>query len=459
MWFLTYLLVVVGFLLGALLIVHLLAQRKSPASTIAWLMTIIVMPYVGVPLYLLLGGRKIRKMAEQKRALYLPESDVTADPTTGFTQRLLASLGAPRTTTGNKVELLGTGETAYGRIIDLIEEAHQRIHITTFILGRDEVGQSIVSHLSRRARDGIEVRLVVDALGSFWSSRSTVKPLLQAGGMTARFMPMLTLPTNGSANLRNHRKLIVADGKRAIVGGMNLAKQYMGPVRHPKRWRDIALHIEGPAVHDIEEIFRLDWNFAAGKKRHLESYESTADAECGDGSVQVIGSGPDVPGDPLYDAKLTMMFQARERIWIATPYFIPDQGICRALILAVRRGVDVRVLIPNRSNHLPADWARAAYLREFADVGGQVYRYPHSMMHGKVTIFDHSCAIVGSANVDMRSLFLNYELNLFVYSKPEIETVAEWVQALMIASRTGVPKPTRLGRVGENFGHLIAPLL
>jgi cardiolipin synthase len=179
----------------------------------------------------------------------------------------------------------------------------------------------------------------------------------------------------------------------------------------------------------------------------------------GDASLQVVASGPDVPDDTYYDAVLSALFQARERIWIATPYFIPDEAITRGLVLAARRGVDVTVLVPLRSNHLSADIAGGSYLRQIVKAGGHVRPFARGMMHAKVMLIDHDVAVLGSANLDMRSLFLDYEIALFVYTRPEIERFGAWFDALLAECDQALPEPGRVRVLAEDFGRLLAPLM
>jgi cardiolipin synthase A/B len=255
------------------------------------------------------------------------------------------------------------------------------------------------------------------------------------------------------ANLRLHLKIIVTDGTTAIVGGMNLAHEYMGPTPSARRWRDLSARVRGPAIADIAAVFAADWAFAA----RAELAPSPPPAEAGDATIQVVGSGPDVRDDLLYDAFLSAVFEARERIWIATPYFVPDSALIRGLVLAARRSVDVRVVVPARSNHITADYAGASYLRELAAAGGRICCYQPGMLHAKCLVVDHALAVIGSANLDMRSLFLNYEIALFLSSPAEIATGAAWFEALWPSC--GELRPaTRPRLLVESVARLIGPL-
>lgn len=459
-WLLSQLLTSLGFALALLLLAHLLRQKRSPVSTLAWLLTIILLPYIGVPLYLMFGGRKFQRIAGHKERVYHVPRSAPTGTLGGGTERILQSYGVPPATVKNAITVVLDGVTAYHEVLKLIDEAEKSIHITTYILGRDDVGRSIVERLARRASEGVEVRLLLDTLGSWRIGRRFVAPLIRSGAHVAFFMRMLHFPFRGRANLRNHRKVVIADGSRAMVGGMNLAADYMGPTYDPARWRDVSLVVDGPAVKDLSDLFLSDWKFTT--KEALSPSEPTphpAELPSEDSRVQVVASGPDVTGDPLYEALISIIFAAQTRIWVVTPYFVPDETLARALELAARRGVDVRLIIPARSNHLFADLARASYVRQIHDAGAKIFQFTPVMLHAKVIVIDDGLAVVGSANMDIRSLFLNYEVALFLFTRLQTGTVTAWIEGLLPDCQIGLP-PRGMGReLVENVVRLLSPLL
>jgi cardiolipin synthase A/B len=450
-----------GFLLALVFLANLFRQRRSPSSTVAWLLVILWLPYVGVPLYLMLGGRKMSRLARRKEEIYHRPPGPSDGNSSSAVGRLLASYGIPPARGGNCVELVTSGEAAYERVLRLIDEARSTIHITTYILGRDEGSKELVERLTRRASEGIAVRVLLDDVGSWRVGRRFLAPLKAAGAQVAFFMPVLHLPFRGRANLRNHRKVIVVDGRIALTGGMNLAWPYMGPPSLKGQWQDASVVVEGPAVSDLEDLFASDWKFTTGAEPAGRSHDLPYFAGGGMDStvVQVVASGPDVAGDPLYESLLALIFSAEDRIWIVTPYFVPDEMLARALILATRRGVDVRLIVPARSNHLSADLARASYLRDLFNAGARVLLYGPVMLHAKVIVFDDHLAVIGSANMDMRSLFLNYEVALFVASPTQVAEVAAWARGLMIDTLPELPPPGLPRELAENVVRLVSPLL
>ncbi len=456
---LAHLSLVVGFLLAVLCVAHILRQRRSPSATIAWLLAIVLIPYLGLPLYLLLGGRKMRRIAGGKTNLVLPPGEACPLEQAAPIDRLLRTYGIPGATAGNRFTLRPSGEEVYRCLMELIEEAAQSLWMTTFILHPDKVGKEVVSRLAAKANEGVDVRLLLDGVGSMHTSWSALAPLTEAGGQVQFFMPVFRRPFRGRTNWRNHRKMVIADQRRVLAGGANIADEYLGPLPDPDRWRDLSFTLQGPAVAMYEEIFRSDWEFASEEKIELPA-PPPAEHQAADAIVQVAPSGPDVVGDTLYDTILSAAFAAQRRLWVATPYFLPDEALVRAVILAAHRGVDVRIIVPRRSNHPLADLARGAYLREIQAAGGTILRFTATMLHAKALLMDDELAMIGSANMDMRSLLLNYESALIVYSRREVEATAQWFESLAKNASVGVkPKVSMLRDLCEGVVRMIAPQL
>lgn len=463
---LPHLLTVLGFLLAFFAIARLLSERKQPGNTFAWLLAIAFVPYVGVPLYLLLGGRKVRKLAARKARLCpvipgLPPSPAAELPTA----RLLTRNGVCPPIGGNRVQFIADGEEAFARLERGLREARHTIHFMTFILGRDAVGRRIVRLLAQRAREGVKVRVLLDALGCFPTSGRFCDPIREAGGEVVKFMPVLPLQSRGSANLRNHRKIVIVDHEFAGIGGRNLAIEYMGPGPWRKRWRDFGAVIEGPAVSLLNEIFLADWSFASGQPLEQLQAQMPAPAAipiAGNSELQIVASGPDVAGDPLYEGILSLVEAANRSIWIVTPYFIPDEVLLRLLVLKARSGADVRLVVPARSNHPITDWARRYALRELQAAGARVLLYGPGMNHSKVILVDESIALWGSANLDLRSLFVNFEIGAVTYSATDAATVAGFMRETFAHCRP-LPAAPRQRRffpaLGEEISRLLAPLL
>jgi cardiolipin synthase len=460
-----HLLTVAGFMLAFFAIARLMSERKQPGNTFAWLLAIAFIPYIGVPLFLIFGGRKVKKIAARKARLspHSPDYPASLDSDKPAA-RVLTLNGACPPLGGNRVHFLTTGEESFAALERHIREAKHSIHIMTFILGRDAVGKRLITLLAQRAREGVKVRLMLDALGCFLSSRGFCDPLRRAGGEVVRFMPVLPLQTRGSANLRNHRKIAIFDHRIAAVGGRNLAIEYMGPTPYRKRWRDFGAVVEGPAVAVLNDIFNADWAFASGQPIALMQSDLAAGSQkaAGSSDVQIVASGPDVTGDPLYEGILSLVQQAERSVWMVTPYFIPDEVLYRSLLVQARAGIDVRLVVPRRSDHVITDLARGFYLRGLLAAGVKVLFYQGGMNHAKLLLVDGKIGLFGSANMDLRSLFLNFEVGAVTYSQPEADAIHAWMEDVFRQSQPMVErrkKPRLIPTVGEEIARLLAPLL
>jgi cardiolipin synthase len=458
-WLAVYLLPSVGFILGIVLLSHILRERRSPTSTLAWLMAILFVPYLGVPLYLIFGGRKMTRIAATKPKLARDPLSPGVDSHHRRTYHFEPNEGIFPPTAHNHIAFLPDGEQAYRGILDAIQDARHCIFIATFILGNDETGTAIVNALTKKASEGLTVHLLLDALGCAKLRHRFLAPLQEAGGHVAFFMPMLHLPFRGRANLRNHRKIIIVDNQTAILGGMNLASEYMGSLPSPERWKDLSLLVQGPVVAHVADIFRSDWKFASkvtlsSNTINLPLMQSDCNAV-----TQLVASGPDVRNDSLRNEILTAIFRADRRIWIVTPYFVPDELLLEALCIASRRNVDVSILLPRKSNHRLADLVREGYLTRVQEAGAGIWLYQPHMLHAKAILVDESIVIVGSANMDMRSLLLNYEIALCIYDADAIGQMESWMLSLKADCCGREMKTKSVFGLIESVGRLLAPLL
>lgn len=451
-WLTAHLATVVGALLLVPFLARILRERRPPASTIAWLLAVLAVPYLGVPLYLLIGSRKVPN-PRGKTQLFARRAAPSPGDMNPIASLLFAA-GIPAPTAGNSVELLPTGEAAFARLLELVTGAHRTVDLATFILADDATGRRIVDALAERAAAGVRVRVLLDGL---FARRAgpVLETLRNAGAEVVIFSPLLSLALARAENLRNHRKVTLVDGEHAWMGGMNIAEEYMGPEPLPGRWRDLAAHVRGPAVARFAAVFAAD--FAHAREEPPPALEERApEIVAGSALAQVVPSGPDAVDDSLYEALLTACYGAKARVWVATPYFVPDEALSRALTAAARRGLDVLIVVPRRSNHLLADLAGGSYLRPIAAAGARVATYP-LMLHAKAFLVDESLAVLGSANFDMRSLFLNYEIALFAYSPREIDALARWFEG--VARECGELAPAgRFRSLAEDLGRLFAPI-
>ncbi len=456
-WFLGHIFSILNFLLAILFVSFILRSKRPPGNTLAWLFFVLLVPYVGIPFYIFLTDRKYQTRLQRKKALYTPNPAVISQ-WEGAVEKLLAGLGVPPSSSGQKAELISSGEEAYARIIQLIASARSRIHLTTFIFAKDPVAESVIELLEKKAEEGVSVRLLLDSFGSVMVKHPSFKRLREKGAEVIFFNPVIHMPFRGRANLRNHRKLLIVDSQKAILGGMNMAKEYMGPTPDPARWTDLCLEVEGSCVGEMETIFIEDWKFATGKDPGRESALAPNIRVVAGSHLQVIASGPDVMFDPLYDTLISLIYQASKRIWIATPYFIPDESLTRALELAARRGIEVRVLVPRNSNHFLADLSRGTYLRQLLKSGCQV-DLSEKMLHAKAFLVDEKYAILGSANFDMRSLLLNYEIGILIREGKPMTALEQWFQGQFRSAGKSDFQVNYFLDLAEGIGRVLGPLI
>ena len=465
---LTYVFFIASFLLGIILIAQILLQKRPPSGTIAWLLIIFFLPYVGVPLYLIFGGRKMQRHIKRKGQINLVLDHQIPDDQAAVIDRFLRSYNIPGAESGHRGRLCRTGVEIFESMKAVLNSARRSIYLSTFIYQPDAVGEAILEILVEKAKAGVDVRLLMDGVGSLHTRSRFFKPLIEAGGQIAFFLPVLHRPFRGRTNLRNHRKITVVDNRRVMAGGANIGIESMSPDGNPALWKDLAFVMEGPAVRHWLSVFATDWEFAAKETltdEQLSIPEAPGLVEQNEmnlaeaGVVQVVPSGPDVANDALHDALLTMIYSAQKRFWAVTPYFVPDDALCQALVLAARRGVDVRVVLPIRSNHIPPDIVRGIPLRQIQAAGGKVMFYTPKMLHAKVVLMDDEVAVVGSANMDIRSLLLNYETAMFVYSPESVTAVEAYVEDLMSQTRSGIAEASLPRALGESIVRLVSPLL
>jgi cardiolipin synthase A/B len=435
---------------------HMVYQRREPPSMIAWLLAIILLPYVAVPLYFIFRSRKLKR--REKTVLRLAKRGEIPDHDATRIDMVLRNNGIAGATLGNRFYFYTDGVKAYNILMDQITSARHTILISTYVLQSDTVGKNILNALTFKASQGVQVRLLIDCIGSLplYIFQCPLHELKKAGGQVAFYMPLLTRPFQNYINLRNHRKVFIFDDHTVLSGGMNISREYMGPSPCERRWEDILFFLQGPAVFHYREIFTEDWNHSASQKLAMPDFMPVP---IGDATIQVVPSGPDIQSDALYEALLSAVFSAQERIWIVTPYFVPDKSLMQALVIAGHRGVDVKLITPASSNHLIADLSRSGFMRDLSAKGVDVCLYQKGMIHAKAILYDRRGVIMGSANFDQRSLFLNYEVVSFAYSRPIIDQCEAWMTGLLADCTCHLPPAGRWRRFSENLMSVFAPLL
>jgi cardiolipin synthase A/B len=429
---------VVASLLIYVLTTRLERTRRPPSIAIAWVLGLLALPYLALPIYLVFGRRKVRRKVSGWSGIAAHGRHWAEDLIESF--GLAAAAPAP-------VRLHRDGTESAAALFATMAGASARLDICTYILGNDSFGRETTRRMIECAQRGVHVRLLIDGVGAIQLPRSTFTQWRAAGIETAVFSPLFARRTQGPRNLRNHRKLAIADGVRLWAGGRNLAAEYFVGRDGSSAWLDLSFDLDGPVADAAACQFELDWVAAGGKPRAPAAANALAaaavDASAApdetepasiDGRAQFLPSGPDQTEDTVQALLIDACFRARQRIIAVTPYFVPDAGLEMAMRLAARRGVKVDLCLPAVSNHRLPDFVRHRALRALSEVGVGIHLLPH-MNHAKAIVFDHSFALSGSVNLDSRSLLLNYECAVIFYGAREISWLADWISALIPASQ------------------------
>jgi len=468
-WLTLHGIVTIGAVLLYIVTSHVLRQRRHPTAAIAWVLFILLVPYLALPAFWTFGSRK--QARPRITALRLtPPAPSDTQPEAAWAVQTALALGQPAPAAFDGLHLHVDGSAALQALWATLDGARHTLDICTFLIGRDAVGAELIARLVAKARAGVGVRLMIDGMGRIMAGSPSLKPLVAAGAQVTRFVPPLHSPLKGRTNLRDHRKMVIADAGEATArlwsGGRNLASEYFTGTAGAPPWRDLSFDLHGALVAQAHELFEHDWAFANGRRVEPAPDApaspaadapdravavSNAAADGAPAGAQVVASGPDQTDDTVYALLLTAAYRARQRIAIVTPYFVPDAALLMALSMAARRGVVVDLLVPASSNHALSDMARRRPLRTLADAGGRVWLAP-GMLHAKLVVVDDVLALAGSVNIDSRSLFLNYEMMLAFHDAAVVEHFAQWFETERALAQRSVPKqPGLVGDVADGM--------
>lgn len=432
----TTLITVILFVNIVLAIITMFRERREPSSLWAWILVMFFIPLLGFLLWVFVGRRLSNEkvfaklegsgidydelVAQQRRALtagVLVPGNPAARRNVHVVELLLSDNGA-RLTEDNRVEVLTDGREKFDRLLADIAAATDHVHVYYYIFRADGLGTSILAALTERARAGVEVLIFWDALGGRDVGRKDLAPLLAAGGKVAIFFKNKVPLINLRVNNRTHRKLVVIDGRIGYIGGFNVGDEYLGEKPRFGYWRDTHLRVTGTAVASIQARLLMDWNAAAAPADRVcwrDGYFVEPIDPPGQVALQIVSSGPDATWERIKFGYLKMIDSARRSVWIQSPYFMPDFAVLDALKIAARSGVDVRLMIPDKPDHLLVYPATLSYADELAQAGARVFIYRNGFLHAKTVLVDHEMGSVGTANMDYRSFRLNFEVNAFFY--------------------------------------------
>ncbi len=451
--------------------VVLILQRRSPTATLAWLFALVFLPVVGLLIYRIIGPLRLERKRIKRNANRRVVADAMGalaaidEHTVEHLQlaRVGMQLGEASPLRANDVEVYLDGDSAYAAILAAVAGATHHIHLEYYIWDPDKIGIELRDALIERRKAGVEVRMVVDGTGSNKLNKQYLTPLREAGVEIAWFNPVrLRSLRLRRPDFRTHRKIVVCDGRVGFTGGMNITDNHSAS-RCTEYWRDTHLRMTGVAVWPLQRMFVEDWYFAAGTLCPIDAATFPAHEQAGEHVVQILGSGPDSAAFAIHKTMFTAINQSTVRLWLTTPYFVPDDALLTALVSAGLRNVDVKLIIPKKGDSRLVDLAARSYLPELLAAGVRVYEYEERFIHAKTLVCDDDVGIIGTANLDNRSFRLNFEVIAVVYGDAVNTVLANAFTHDLTGSREltqqHIDSLKLSARLGQGLARLISPLL
>lgn len=471
-----------GLYLATMIFVAILIvlENRSPLKTISWILVLVLLPFIGILFYLFFGQEYRKKKMFSRKGLQrlerlriqtqqqMVEIPQVFDMFDGKIQSkkhlmsLLLSNSNALLTNNNEVEILRNGEQTFPAIFQAIESARHHIHVEFYIVDNDVLGNQFRELLIRKAREGVEVRFIYDDVGSWALRRSFLQPMREAGIKVDCFMKVRFPHLTSRVNYRNHRKIVVVDGKTAFVGGLNVADRYLNGTPSLGIWRDTHLKVQGGAATMLQIIFMADWYFVSKEIFQGEAYFMPI--EEGNGKLmQVVASGPDSDWEGIAQAYFSAIASAKDHVYITTPYLIPTPEILNAMKVGALGGIDIRVILPAYSDAITPQWSTRSFIAELLEAGVRIFFYKPGFLHCKQLLVDGVFASVGTANFDFRSLETNFEVNAMIYDVETAETLeAQFLDDLKQSEELNEEewaKRSRRDKAKESFARLLSPML
>lgn len=461
-------------ILSALSLVFI--ERKEPTTTWAWLIILIALPGIGFILYLLLGQNLSRqkifrekKLADKiKRYKLKSNGDLPihdSEINENYEDLILMNYNHSGAiyTTNNEVKIYTNGEDKFKDLFNDIREAKSFIHIEYYIFRYDELGKSLIKELREKVKDGVEVRFVIDGMGSKKITKKIIREIESYGIKISVFFPGVLPHINMRINYRNHRKIVVIDGKIGYVGGFNVGDEYVNKGKQFKFWRDTHIRIRGEAVSELNKRFILDWDYASGEKMgNMSMYFPNIDV-IGDVGIQIVSSGPDHMEEYIKNSYMKIINNAKNYVYIQTPYLVPDSPMMEAIKISALSGVDVRIIVPGAPDHFFMEWMLSANIGLLIEYGVKIYRYDNGFIHAKTIVADGEVCSIGTSNLDIRSFKLNFEVNAFIYNekvaKEQENIFLEDQLKSKLVIKEEYDKRSRNLKIKESLIRLLAPIL
>lgn len=458
-------------------IYSLMLENRSAQHTLMWMYVMLLFPVLGYFFYLFSGQLylkgylyKSKRTRDRDEWIKLMRNEESRDLSFLIeNQQCFAQYAKNASltpiTTASRAKILKNGDETFSNIKKKLWEAEKFIHMEYYIFRSDRLGQEIIDILIEKAQQGVKVLFMFDAAGSLKFTVKDLKKMQDAGIKAAPFSPLKYGFFNQKFNFRNHRKIIIIDGEIGFVGGLNVGVEYLGEDDKVGFWRDTHMMLTGEAVYTLHNVFLLDWEYVSGEKvleNHRAVKELNDDDEV-DGAIQVVASGPDTQQGIMSDFYYTMMSCATKSIWIATPYFVPDEAIRTALRVAATKGIEVRIMVPEINDSYLTQYASRSYFSELLRNGAEIYSYKKGFLHQKVIIVDGNIASIGTANMDMRSFHLNFEVNVFLFGTSSIrDLVAHYEEDMEESEKISPVQYYKRGfreRSKESFARLFSGAL
>ncbi len=467
-------------LCGVIIAIRLLLfDQRNTSSKIAWIAVIFVLPVLGTISYLVFGRNPATRIftpaqitEKEKLIEAIHAIPNNTDEKLPQLSKRIAHLTSIEPIKGNKIEILTNGEETFPVLLDALRKAENHIHIQYYIFKTDEISTEIRDILVERAKDGVEVRFMFDGLGSSKLKKDFLKPLTDVGVEIHAFDPVTSPWILRTANLRNHRKIVVIDGQIGFTGGLNIGEEYRSNTPDFRVWRDTHMKITGQAVIELQESFLNDWVYMENKKGASEKFINKAGlkqyfspVDMGDDWAQVIYGGPYDKEKWVRDSMLDLMDSAKESVWIVSPYFVPDEEALAVIRRVALSGIDVRVIIPGKGDRGISFHGSNAYVKTMIEAGAKMYAYQDdSFVHAKAMLVDGTLAAVGTANFDVRSFRLNHELMVFLYDESEAiqhlkRDFKKDFEDSRLFTMKDMEEKTTMTRIKEVLSSLLSPIL
>ena len=451
-------------------------ERKDPTTTWAWLLILLLIPGVGFIVYLLLGQNLSRqkifrekKIIDKTRAAGLEEMQeihgIKMELQDQYSDLILMNYNQCGSiyTTGNEVKTYISGEKKFHDLIKDIRSAKSFIHIEYYIFRFDDLGKAIIDELKSKVDEDVEVRLLVDGMGSKNLKQKEIRYIKSLGIKFSIFFPGAFPRINTRINYRNHRKIVIIDGEIGYVGGFNVGNEYVNRGHQFKFWRDTHLKVKGQAVNELNKRFILDWDYASNENFDNIIKYFPKPKEYGRVGMQIVSSGPDHMDEYIKIAYMKIINNARKYVYIQTPYLVPDEPILEALRISALSGVDVRIIVPDKPDHFFMEWVLSANIANLIDYGVKIYRYNNGFIHSKTIVSDDIVSSIGTANMDNRSFRLNFEVNAFIYdgvvAKEQSKIFLNDQKFSTFVTKEAYEKRSRVLRIKESLIKLVSPIL